>query len=107
EAIRQLLGWSFPRVAPARASWDGKPVANFEDVGPDERRDPYYFGASLARLIASCDGQDIGTYTFSHLCALEQGETIQTFATDTFSVLLQLREWGIQCRSIAFPRNQY
>lgn len=48
-----------------RAESEGGAVANLDDVGPDERRDPYYFGASLARLIASREGQEIGTHTFS------------------------------------------
>jgi hypothetical protein len=89
------------------AAFDGPAIANLEDVGSDEPHDPYYFGASLARLIASCQGQEIGTHTFSHRCALEQDETIQLFAADVSSALRQLREWGIQCRSIVFPRNQY
>jgi hypothetical protein len=82
-------------------------IASLQDIGPDERRDPYHFGASLARRIASCEGQEIGTHTFSHRCALEQGETLKSFAADVSHALLQLREWGIRCRSIVFPRNQY
>lgn len=83
------------------------PIAGLDDVGADERRDPYYFGASLARLIASCDGQEIGTHTFSHRCALEPGETVRSFAADVATGLAQLKEWRIDCRSIVFPRNQY
>lgn len=82
-------------------------LGSLEDIGPDERRDPYHFGASLARRIASCEGQEIGTHTFSHRCALESGETLKGFAADVSHALLQLREWGIRCRSIVFPRNQY
>jgi hypothetical protein len=85
----------------------GVPIARLEDIGPDERRDPYYFGASLARLIASLPGQEIGTHTFSHRCALEPGETLSGFSADVSSALVQLREWGIKWRSIVFPRNQY
>jgi peptidoglycan/xylan/chitin deacetylase (PgdA/CDA1 family) len=81
--------------------------ASLHDVGPNERRDPYHFGGSLARRIASCEGQEIGTHTFSHRCALEPGETLKGFAADVSHALLQLREWGIKCRSIVFPRNQY
>jgi peptidoglycan/xylan/chitin deacetylase (PgdA/CDA1 family) len=82
-------------------------IADLEDVGSDERRDPYHFGASLARLIASCEGQEIGTHTYSHRCALEQDETVETFAADVAAALAQLEEWKIRCRSIVFPRNQY
>jgi len=89
------------------AASKGAEIAGLEDVGPDERRDPYYFGASLARLIVSCPAQEIGTHTFSHRCALEQGETVAGFSADVASALAQLREWGIKCKSIVFPRNQY
>ena len=89
------------------AACKGAEIAQLEAIGPDERRDPYYFGASLARRIATCPGQEIGTHTFSHRCALEQGETVAGVSADVASALAQLKEWGIQCKSIVFPRNQY
>jgi hypothetical protein len=89
------------------AGSNGAAIANLEDVGTDERCDPYYFGASLARRITSCEGQEIGTHTFSHRCALERGETLVGFTADVSCALAQLREWGIRCKSIVFPRNQY
>jgi peptidoglycan/xylan/chitin deacetylase (PgdA/CDA1 family) len=95
-------------IARARATGtNDAEIAGFADVGPDERRDPYHFGASLAQQIASCDGQEIGTHTFSHACALEDGQRPERFAADVSAALQQLREWGIRCRSIVFPRNQY
>jgi hypothetical protein len=89
------------------AASKGAEIRRLEDIGPDERRDPYYFGASLARLIAACPGQEIGTHTFSHRCALEPGETVASFSADVSSALVQLLAWGIRCKSIVFPRNQY
>jgi hypothetical protein len=92
----------------ARQALVSRAVLNsFHDIGPSERRDPYHFGASLARRIASCEGQEIGTHTFSHRCALEPGVTLEYFGADVSQAVLQLREWGIRCRSIVFPRNQY
>src|SRR5262245_20505639 len=89
------------------AASKGAEIPRLEDIGPDERRDPYHFGASLARLIASHPGQEIGTHTFSHRCALEPGETLESFSADVAAALTQLQAWGIQCKSIVFPRNQY
>ena len=91
----------------ARTETAGTRIANLDDVGHDERGDPYHFGASLARRIASCEGQEIGTHTFSHRCALEQSETVEGFAADVSVALVQLKEWGISCKSVVFPRNQY
>jgi Polysaccharide deacetylase len=82
-------------------------IAGLEAVGADEGRDPHYFGASLARLILSCEGQEIGTHTFSHRHALEPGVTVESFAADVAAALAQLSEWKVRCRSIVFPRNQY
>jgi hypothetical protein len=89
------------------AASKGTEIPRLEEIGDDERCDPYYFGASLARLIASCPGQEIGTHTFSHRCALEPGETVASFSADVSSALVQLLAWGIRCKSIVFPRNQY
>jgi hypothetical protein len=89
------------------AARDGAMISRLDEIGADEQSDPYHFGASLARLIASCPGQEIGTHTFSHRCALEPGETLAGFSADVASALVQLREWGIRSKSIVFPRNQY
>jgi len=90
-----------------RAGLEGRAIPRLEEIGPDERGDPYHYGASLARLIMSCPGQEIGTHTFSHRCALEPGVTLEEFSTDVAAAVTQLREWGIKCKSIVFPRNQY
>ena len=49
----------------ARATYaasKGAEIARLEDIGSDKQHDAYYFGASLARLIAACPGQEIGTH---------------------------------------------
>ena len=78
-----------------------------DEVGADERSDPFYFGASLGRMIASCPGQEIGTHTFSHYYCLEDGQTLEQFKADLRCAVDQLADWGIACRSIVFPRNQF
>jgi len=92
---------------PADGATGAPPLANLDEIGDDERHDPYHFGASLARLVASCPGQELGTHTFSHFCALEPGHSVGTFRDDVGAAVTQLKDWGIDCRSIVFPRNQY
>ncbi|MGI8724408.1 MAG: polysaccharide deacetylase family protein [Methyloceanibacter sp.] len=92
---------------PADGATGAAPLANLDEIGDDERHDPYHFGASLARLVASCPGQELGTHTFSHFCALEPGHSVGTFRDDVGAAVTQLKDWGIDCRSIVFPRNQY
>jgi hypothetical protein len=77
------------------------------EVGSDEHSDPYYFGASLAREITACPGQEMGTHTFSHYYCLEDGQTLDQFKSDLCCAIVQIRDWGSTCRSIVFPRNQY
>ena len=63
---------------PAGGRTGAPPLTSLDEIGDDERHDPYHFGASLARLVASCPGQELGTHTFSHLCALEPGHSVGT-----------------------------
>jgi hypothetical protein len=90
-----------------RAGLDVTSIPRLEEIGPDERSDPYHYGASLARTIMACPGQELGTHTFSHRCALEPGVTVEAFSADIATAVMQLGEWGITCKSIVFPRNQY
>ena len=93
-----------------RPTYDNPALSSYaylDEVGADERADPYYFGASLARLITACPGQEIGTHTFSHYYCLESGQTLNQFKADLQCATNQLGNWGIACRSIVFPRGQY
>jgi hypothetical protein len=98
------------RLPSRRPSYSNTTLSTYtylDEVGSDEHSDPYYFGASLGRQIAACPGQEIGTHTFSHYYCLEKGQTLDEFKADLRCAIDQLREWGIACRSIVFPRNQY
>jgi peptidoglycan/xylan/chitin deacetylase (PgdA/CDA1 family) len=102
ELLRRL-----PARQPSYSNTALSAYAYLDEVGADERADPYYFGASLARMIAACPGQEIGSHTFSHYYCLEDGQTLDQFKADLQCAVDQLDEWGVKCRSIVFPRNQY
>jgi peptidoglycan/xylan/chitin deacetylase (PgdA/CDA1 family) len=97
--------------APAkRPSYQDPSYSNYSylaEVGPNEKSDPYYFGASLARQILACPGQELGTHTFSHFTCLEPGPTIDDFRADLTAAIDLMRDWSRTCRSIVFPKNQY
>lgn len=78
-----------------------------DEVGTDERRDPYYFGLSLIRFIQQTPGQDIGTHTLSHFYALEPGAMLAAFEADLLAAQALAKRRGVALRSIVFPRNQY
>lgn len=78
-----------------------------DEVGEDERRDPYYFGASLIDRIRQTPGQEIGTHTLSHFYCLEDGQTPEAFRVDLQAAIDIARRRGIDLKSIVFPRNQF
>lgn len=78
-----------------------------DEVGEDERRDPYYFGASLIDRIRQTPGQEIGTHTLSHFYCLEGGQTPEAFRADLQAAIDIARRRGIYLKSIVFPRNQF
>lgn len=78
-----------------------------DEVGKDERSDPYYFAASLVDAICKTPGQELGTHTMSHYYCLEDGQTLTAFEADLAAAkaLADLR--GVSLKSIVFPRNQF
>ena len=78
-----------------------------EDIGEDEKEDPYHFCPSLLRLIKGSSRQEIGSHTFSHYFCLEEGQDATNFRADLKSAVRIARAKGIQLRSIVFPRNQH
>ena len=58
-----------------------------DDVGKDERQDPYYFGASLVERIQQTPRQEIGTHTLSHYYCLEPGQTQIQFEADLVAAI--------------------
>ena len=78
-----------------------------DEVGDSEKVDPYYFAPSMLRLVASCPGQEIASHTFSHYYCLEAGQTPDQFRADLAASARILQDFGAECASIVFPRNQY
>jgi peptidoglycan/xylan/chitin deacetylase (PgdA/CDA1 family) len=75
-------------------------------VGDDEKHDPYHFAPDLVRLIQAHPHQEIASHTFSHYYTLEPGQTKEQFLADLEAEREALSRFGIEPRSIVFPRNQ-
>lgn len=56
---------ALPEERPAYANKRLSNYAYLDEVGKDERSDPYYFAASLIGAIRQAPGQEIGTHTMS------------------------------------------
>jgi peptidoglycan/xylan/chitin deacetylase (PgdA/CDA1 family) len=101
---RELL-----ELAPARRPRYEDPRLDpyrLEDVGTDERDDPFHFGRSLAQRILDTPGQELGTHTFSHFYCLEAGQTVEDFEADLDAASRIAERMKVTLRSVVFPRNQ-
>lgn len=67
--------------------------------------DHFHFAVDKVSLISKTEGQWIGTHTYSHYYAQENGQTVEQFEADLISAKNIARD--IQLKSIVFPRNQW
>jgi peptidoglycan/xylan/chitin deacetylase (PgdA/CDA1 family) len=78
-----------------------------EEIGDDEGDDPLHYAPSLIAAIHAAPRQEIGTHTFSHYYCQEPGQDREQFRADLASAVAIATHYGVQLRSIVFPRNQY
>lgn len=75
-------------------------------AGANESEDPFHYAPSVIRKIQSYSNHEIGTHTYSHYYCLEEGQTAETFRHDLKAARSLANEYGVEMRSIVFPRNQ-
>lgn len=106
-ATRDELMFSLPQERPAYRNPRLSNYSYLDEVGKDERTDPYYFGASLVEAINQTPGQELGTHTMSHFYCLEDGQTLTAFESDLAAAKALAAFRGVSLTSIVFPRNQF
>jgi hypothetical protein len=57
-------------------------------------------------MIKSSPGQEVGCHTFSHFYCLEGGQDVLDFEEDLKAAIRVAKKYGIELKSIVFPRNQ-
>ena len=105
ESKEELLQRS-PKIKPV---YDNMSLSNYsylDEVGENEKTDPYYFGSSLFTEVQQCPDQEIGTHTYSHYYCLENGQKDECFRADLMSAMKLFEDRGVKAKSIVFPRNQ-
>lgn len=102
---RGELEESHPRIRPRYRDPRLDPFG--EPVGDGPAADPYHFAPDLLERIIQTPGQEIGTHTWSHYYCLEPGQGIEAFDADLAAAAAKAREWGLDLRSLVFPRNQH
>ncbi len=78
-----------------------------DQVGMNEKEDPYHFGKTLLDQIIQTPFQELASHTFSHYYCLEEGQSLQDFSADTDAFVERRKSLKIKPSSIVFPRNQY
>lgn len=104
---RAKLMASLPPIRPQVSRGHNSVYTYLQNIGQDEKSDPYHFARSLVEKIRHEPGQEIGTHTHSHFCALEHEDGIDAFQSDIETTVETAKNLGINLKSIAFPRNQW
>ena len=105
ETRDQLLE-SLPACRPAYTNELLSPYGSLEDVGQNEREDPFHFAPTLIRQILATPGQELASHTFSHYYALEPGQDEAAFAADLDAAQKAAARYGVKLQSLVLPRNQ-
>lgn len=90
-------------------SYDDPKVSSyqcFKTIGQNEEEAPCFYAPSLIKKIASTDGQEIGSHTFSHYFCKESGQTIDQFEADMQAAKRIAADHGYELQSVVLPRNQ-
>jgi len=103
---KELLEY-LPSLRPSYARPEFDPYPALNEIGEDERTDPYHFGLSLVRRILDYAGMELGSHTFSHYYCLEEGQTLATFRADLEAAVAATRRLTTRPVSLVFPRNQH
>jgi hypothetical protein len=105
ESLDDLLAAS-PGTLPCYDDRKLDPYAALGEVGKNEAEDPFHFAPSLIRLIHATAGQELATHTFSHFYVRAAGPSLDSFRADLCAAKSVARRFGIDIKSIVFPRNE-
>jgi len=103
---RHLLD-HLPELRPTYANRRFDPYSFLDEIGEDERSDPFHYAPSLLHAIAEVSGQEIASHTFSHYYCLEEGQTEQAFEADLRAAAAIGEPFGKVIEALVFPRGQY
>ena len=78
------------------------------EIGNNEKDDPYHYAASLIELILKTPNQDLGTHTFAHYYCNEKGQNKNQFDADLQAAQSLAKEnFNVELKSLVLPRNQF
>jgi hypothetical protein len=78
-----------------------------ETIGVDEDEDPLRLAGTLVDHLATAEGQEIASHSFSHFYCLERGADDESFRADLVAAQKIAGRRGLDLRSLVLPRNQW
>lgn len=77
-------------------------------IGCNEEDDPYHFGFSLINTIINSPNQELASHTFCHYYCNEKGQNVEQFEADIQATQkIAFENFGMELKSLVFPRNQF
>ena len=95
-----------PSLIPTYKDNNFNPYKLIQSLGNSEEDDPYHYANSLIKLIRDNGNHEIASHTFSHFYCNEEGQTLEQFEEDIIAAKKIANQYGIDIKSIVFPRNQ-
>jgi peptidoglycan/xylan/chitin deacetylase (PgdA/CDA1 family) len=96
-----------PRLKPQYADLRLSPYRDLPPPAAHETPESIFFAPSLIRQILDSPHQEIGTHTLSHYYCLELGQNRETFNADLMTAIALGRAFGLNLKSLVFPKNQW
>jgi peptidoglycan/xylan/chitin deacetylase (PgdA/CDA1 family) len=106
---KEELILNLPRQKPSYTEIKLSPYNDYlkSSVGKNEATDQFHFAKTLIQQIQEEQVHEIASHTFSHYYCLEKGQTEKEFASDLLAAKTMAMKFGIELKSLVFPRNQH
>lgn len=105
---KEELLQNIPPIVPKYKNKKYSTYEYFDGIGESEETDPYHYGEKIVLSIIKQNNQEVGTHTYSHYYCSELGADKESFESDISKARnLMSQKYGLTCKSIVFPRNQY
>lgn len=78
----------------------------FGRITKDQEAEELFFAPELIKEVMQVQGQEIASHTYSHYYSSVEGQTREEFKADLEKALEVAKKFGINIRSLVFPRNQ-
>ncbi|MCC8424869.1 polysaccharide deacetylase family protein [Mucilaginibacter sp. UR6-11] len=83
-------------------------IIDQNEIGFSEAEDPFHYAVSLIDLILKTPYQELASHTFCHYYCNEKGQNIEQFEADTAAAQkIAMENFGVELKSLVFPRNQF